>query len=46
MRVLLMAVLSWGAMSFLFSWMWGLALSRGNHPAEDEFPADPRQPAA
>lgn len=46
MRVLMTAVLSWAAMSFLFSWLWGMAISRGSDPADDEFPADPRQPAA
>jgi hypothetical protein len=46
MRVLLTAVFSWAAISFLFSWFWGIAFSRGGDPAESEFPADPRQPAA
>jgi hypothetical protein len=39
MRVLLTAAVSWAAMSFLFSWFWGVVISRGRDPAEDEFAA-------
>jgi hypothetical protein len=39
MRVLLTAAVSWAAMSFLFSWFWGIAISRGSDPSEDEFAA-------
>jgi hypothetical protein len=33
MRVLL-TVVTWAAISFLFTWFWGTAISRGDDPAD------------
>ena len=44
MRVLLTAAVSWAAISFIFTWLWGTAISC--EPAEYEYPTDPGQPTA
>jgi hypothetical protein len=31
---LLLTIVAWGAISFLFSWLWGTAISRGDSPAD------------
>jgi len=34
MRVLLTAAVSWAAISFLFTWLWGAVISRVGAPAD------------
>jgi hypothetical protein len=42
MRVVLLTVGAWTVISFLFAWLWGVAISRVGDVAGCEFPADPK----
>jgi len=44
MRVLL-AIVAWPAISFLFTLLWGAAVSRVGDPADAHSPLAPGQPA-
>lgn len=41
LRLVLLTVGTWTALSFLFTWLWGTAISRVSDPAGYEFRADP-----
>lgn len=45
MRMLLTVVVAWAAISFLFTWRWGSAISSVGDPADADTPLTPGQPA-
>ena len=42
----LLTLVAWAAISFLFSCLWGNAISSGGDHPDESFPLTPGQPAA